>query len=891
MNNENLSREEAAERSALISVDTYDVHVDLTHAKNPESESYPTVTTVRFSSRTPGSETFIDYIHDSIDSVKLNGVELKLDEVIDGARIRLAKLQSENVLTIHGRSYYSRSGEGLHRYFDPSDGRVYLYTQHEPSDCRRVFPNFEQPDLKAVFNFRITAPKDWVVSSNGVLESQVTDPTDDSITKRVFSPTAKISTYITAIVAGEYFTATTTYKPKSKVNNGDIPLVVYCRQSLKPHFDYDHIFKVTENGLDFFQDLFDYPYPYPKYEQAFVPEYNIGAMENPGLVTFTEDYIFVSGATEDDLEGRTNTICHEMAHMWFGDLVTMKWWDDLWLKESFADFMGTLGAKEANNFNDAWVTFANNRKAWAYMQDQLPTTHPIVADIPHLEAASQNFDGITYAKGASVLKQLVAYVGFDTFIEAARVYFKRFEWGNTSLNDFLQVLNEVSGRDMQAWANAWLQTSGVSALGTKRVYGEDGQLTNLVLTQELPAQQPAGLGRPHVAKLETFALTDGKLTSTGLLSLEYPAERVSEYRVELTGEQKKLVGEADLLMLNAEDHTYAKVALTDEDGLQAAIEGVSTLESALSRGLIWGSLWENVRDARLPVTTYVDAVVRNVSKEPSASLLGTMVNNAQVAIATFSAPTGRERLYDTLYEAFSAALAQAQPGSDEQLILLRGLISVSTNATKGEELCRDIARGAFEDTTGDIADATGIPYDQNLGWSALGALASRNLVTVEDLERASKYSPSSISSNGFAYAMAALPDAEHKDAAYCTIMDDQSLSNDALASTINGYVRGPVELREQYYEPYFEALLGVWESRSIGMASRIVRGLYPKAPYNTGSTTGLSVNDNPSIKLAQQWLEANPQAPSALRRLVLEAQDHGRRSILAQQFNASLQAK
>lgn len=891
MNNENLSREEAAERSALISVDTYDVHVDLTNAKDPEFESYPTATTVRFSCNTPGAETFIDYIHHSIDSVKLNGVELKLDEIVDGARIRLANLKAENVLTIHGRSYYSRSGEGLHRYFDPSDGRVYLYTQYEPSDCRRVFPNFEQPDLKAVFNFRITAPKDWVVSSNAVLESQVTDPSDDSVSKRVFAPTAKISTYITAILAGEYFTATTTYKPKSKVNSGDIPLVTYCRQSLKPHFDYENIFKVTENGLDFFQDLFDYPYPYPKYEQAFVPEYNIGAMENPGLVTFTEDYIFVSGATEDDLEGRTNTICHEMAHMWFGDLVTMKWWDDLWLKESFADFMGTLGAKEANHFEDAWVTFANNRKAWAYMQDQLPTTHPIVADIPHLEAAAQNFDGITYAKGASVLKQLVAYVGFDTFIEAARVYFKRFEWGNTSLNDFLQVLNEVSGRDMQAWADAWLQTSGVSGLGTKRVYGEDGQLTDLILTQELPAQHPAELGRPHVAKLETFRLVDGKLVSTGVLSLEYPAERVAEHRVELTDAQKKLVGEADLLMLNAEDHTYAKVALTDEDGLQAAIEGVSTLESALSRGLIWGSLWENVRDARLPVTTYVDAVVRNVSKEPSASLLGTMVNNSQVAIATFSAPTGRERLYDALYDAFSAALAQAKPGSDEQLILLRGLISVSTNATKGEELCRDIARGAFEDTTGDIADATGIPYDQNLGWSALGALASRNLVTVDDLERASKYSPSSISSNGYAYAMAALPNAERKAAAYKTIMDDKSLSNDTLASTINGYVRGPVELRKQYYGPYFDALLGVWESRSIGMASRIVRGLYPKAPYNTGSTEGLGVDDNPSVKLAQQWLEANPEAPSALRRLVLEAQDHGRRSILAQRFNASLQAQ
>ena len=883
----NLTREEATERASVISsVTRYEISLDLTRGDT----DFGSFTRIEFDAR-EGASTFADLVSNNVHSIRLNGVGLDPFSTHQDNRIALNNLAEHNVLEVDASCQYMHTGEGLHRFVDPADGQAYTYSQFEVPDARRVYTTFEQPDLKAVFNFRITAPKDWVVSSNAVLESQVTDPSDDSISKRVFAPTAKISTYITAILAGEYFTATTTYKPKSKVNSGDIPLVAYCRQSLKPHFDYDHIFKVTENGLDFFQDLFDYPYPYPKYEQAFVPEYNIGAMENPGLVTFTEDYIFVSGATEDDLEGRTNTICHEMAHMWFGDLVTMKWWDDLWLKESFADFMGTLGAKEANHFEDAWVTFANNRKAWAYMQDQLPTTHPIVADIPHLEAASQNFDGITYAKGASVLKQLVAYVGFDTFIEAARVYFKRFEWGNTSLNDFLQVLNEVSGRDMQAWANAWLQTSGVSALGTKRVYGENGQLTDLILTQELPAQQPAGLGRPHVAKLETFALTDGKLISTGVLSLEYPAEPVSEYRVELTDEQKKLVGEADLLMLNAEDHTYAKVALTDEDGLQAAIEGVSTLESALSRGLIWGSLWENVRDARLPVTTYVDAVVRNVSKEPSASLLGTMVNNSQVAIATFSAPTGRERLYDALYDAFSAALAQAKPGSDEQLILLRGLISVSTNATKGEELCRDIARGAFEDTTGDIADATGIPYDQNLGWSALGALASRNLVTVEELERASKYSPSSISSNGYAYAVAALPNAERKAAAYKTIMDDESLSNDALASTINGYVRGPVELREQYYGPYFEALLGVWESRSIGMASRIVRGLYPKAPYNTGSTEGLGVDDNPSVKLAQQWLEANPEAPSALRRLVLEAQDHGHRSIVAQKFNASLQAK
>ena len=882
MNNENLTREEAAERSALISVDSYDVHIDLTHAKDSARSSYPTVTTVRFSA-TEGASTFIDYIHHSVDRVKLNGTQLPLSEVVERSRILLPNLQAYNELTIHGSSIYSRSGEGLHRYFDPSDGRVYLYTQYEPADCRRVFPNFEQPDLKAVFNFRVTAPKDWAVSSNGVLVDTIVDPSDSSVTKRVFGPTERISTYITAILAGEYFVATDTYMPRAKVNSGNIPLVAYCRHSLKQHFDYDNIFTVTKNGLDFFQDLFDYAYPYPKYEQAFVPEYNLGAMENPGLVTFTEDFIFVSGATDSDLEGRANTICHEMAHMWFGDLVTMKWWDDLWLKESFADFMGSLGAIEANNFQDSWVTFANRRKAWAYLQDQLPTTHPIVADIPHLEAASQNFDGITYAKGASALKQLVAYVGFDTFIEAARLYFKRHAWGNTTLDDFLAVLSEASGRDMQAWSRAWLQTSGLSSLGTERLYDDAGQLKELKLVQELPVGLPEGLGRPHQLKLETFKLMGDQLVSTGLISLEYPSEPVPSYTVPLDDEQRRLVGEADLLLLNAEDHTYAKVRLGEADGLQAAIAGVSTVKSALSRGLIWGSLWDSVRDARLPVTTFVDAVARNVGLEPSASLLSSMVSNAQYATAHFAAASQREDLYETLYSAFSAALSTAAPGSDQQLILLRALISVSAHTDSGMELCQDISRGAFEDTTGDIADATGISYDQNLGWAALGSLASRAHVTLADLERAAAYSPSSISSNGFAFAAAALPTPEAKALAFEQVMNDTSLSNDVLSSTAGGFQRGGVQLHEAYTEPYFEALERIWAERSIGMASRVVRGLFPSV-----QAQGEDIASHPVLRAAQAWLDEHEQAPSALRRLMLELADHARRALVAQVYNASL---
>lgn len=879
MKNENLTRNEAAERSALLSVESYDVHLDLTHARDISFESYPTLTTVRFSAR-EGAETFIDYIHHSIDSIKLNGVQLAPPAVVDGARIHLPGLREHNTLTIAGRSRYSRSGEGLHRYIDPADGRVYLYTQYEPADCRRVFPVFEQPDLKAVFNMRVSAPKDWVVRSNAELIRVIPDPSGGDITKRVFAPTERISSYITAVLAGEYFEATDTYSPGSAVNGGQIPLAAYCRQSLKPHFDAANIFRVTKNSLDFFQNLFDYPYPYTKYDQAFVPEYNLGAMENPGLVTFTEDYIFVSGATEDDLESRTNTICHEMAHMWFGDLVTMRWWDDLWLKESFADFMGSLGAAEANGYRDSWVTFANQRKAWAYMQDQLPTTHPIVADIPHLEAASQNFDGITYAKGASALKQLVAYVGFDTFIAAARTYFKRYAYSNTTLDDFLSVLNEASGRDMHTWSRDWLQTPGLSTLGTRREYGKDGSLSALYLTQQLPASTPEGAGRAHVLKLETFIERNGQLSSTGIIPLEYPAGPVPEHRVDLTEAQRVQVQDAELLLLNAEDHTYAKIALSEADGLQVAMREVSSLESTLCRALIWGCLWESMRDGRLPVSSYIAAITNHLSRESSPTLLSAMVSYSQNAVMTYAAPDTRRELFNTLYGAFEKALAEVDPGTDKQLILLRGLIAVSGNTVRGEEICRDIARGAFENTTGDIAVATGIPYDQNLGWAALGALAGHNLVSVAELDTAAAYSPSSISTNGYSYALASLPDAQHKKQAYEKALGDMSLSNDALASTANGFRRGDEKLRQPYFESYFESLLHIWNTRSIGMATRLVRGLYPHVPYR-----GEEIERTAPVRLGAAWLAENPQAPDALRRLIIECQDHARRALTVQRFN------
>lgn len=879
VNNENLTQQEASERANLLTVDTYDVHVDLTYASDTTFDSYPTVTTVKFSAQEGGS-TFIDYIHHSVDSVKLNGQHLNVNDVVEGSRIVLKNLAKENILTIHGRSYFSRSGEGMHRFIDPSDQRTYLYTQYEPADARRVFPNFEQPDLKAVFNFRITAPKNWVVSSNAELERTVEDPSDSSITKRVFKSTERISTYITTILAGEYFVATDRYEPQSAINSGAMPLVAYCRQSLKEHFDSDDIFSVTKAGLDFFQDLFDYAYPYPKYEQAFVPEYNLGAMENPGMVTFTESYLFESGATEAQLEARANVICHEMSHMWFGDLVTMKWWNDLWLKESFAEFMGTLGSKQAGKFDEAWVTFANSRKAWAYTQDQMPTTHPIVAEIPHLEAAKQNFDGITYAKGSSALKQLVAYVGFETFIQAARLYFKRFAGGNTTLNDFLTVLDEVSERDVITWASAWLQTEGLSKLYAHRRYDKAGNLLKLEVEQQLPAAVSPSIGRPHQLNIGTFKLQDSKLELTDTIPLEIPAGDHSLVAVPLSESQKLSVTEADVILLNTEDLTYAKVVVSPEIGRATALQYVSTVSDSLSRGLIWGSLWNQVRDAELEVHEFLDAVEISLAQEKSATLLTSITSQAQTAIAHYVPAEQRLPLWNSLLTALKKASASAEPGSDQQLILIRAILSVAAHTPDGKEVAELFAPGAVVGSTAETDGFPGMHLNPTLGWSALKALACLNETTEDILQQAQAHTASALGDRGYAEASASLPQRENKVNAFHRVLTDSELSNDILTATARGFQHGSSTLREGLDLQYFDALLNTWQEKSIGMASRVILGLYPQVNIADGKG-----DNNPVVRQTKEWLDKHPQAPSALRRLLLELLDDAQRALRGQHFN------
>ena len=469
----NLTRDEAATRGALLDVESYTIDLDLTVG----DKVFESTTTIRFRCAQPGSSTFADLHGATVQEVTLNGVRLDTFDAYKDNRIALSGLQAENELRVHAEMPYSHTGEGLHRFVDPVDQRVYLYSQFEVPDARRVYTTFEQPDLKAVFTFNVTAPAHWTVVSN----APTPQPEDLGDGKGLwrFPTTERMSTYITALVAGEYHRVDDVYEGR----HGTIALGHFCRQSLAEHLDHEALNKITKQGFAFFEDAFDFPYPFGKYDQLYVPEYNMGAMENAGAVTFRDEYLPRSRQTYSFYEQRANTVLHEMAHMWFGDLVTMKWWDDLWLNESFAEWASHHAMVQATEFTEAWTGFTNARKNWAYRQDQLPSTHPIAADNYDLEAVEVNFDGITYAKGASTLKQLVAWVGIDEFLAGLRDYFKAHAFSNSEFSDLLGSLEKTSGRELDSWAREWLQTSGVNTLAPRFEVGDDGAYTSFGVAQ------------------------------------------------------------------------------------------------------------------------------------------------------------------------------------------------------------------------------------------------------------------------------------------------------------------------------------------------------------------------------------------------------------------------
>jgi len=844
---ENLTRVEAQERKALVSVHSYDVTLDLTTGP----EIFRSTTTVSFAA-TPGSSTFIDAITRTVHSVTLNGTELDPATVSDGVRITLDNLAEANQLTVVSDAIYTNTGEGLHRFVDPVDNEVYLYSQFEVPDSRRMFAVFEQPDLKATFRFTVTAPAAWEVVSNSVTP----EPTDagNGTKTWAFEPTKVMSSYITALIAGPYAVV------RSDLTSRDgrtIPLGIFARKSLFEYLDADYIFEKTRQGFAYFEEKFDYAYPFPKYDQLFVPEFNAGAMENAGAVTFTETYVFRSKVTDAIKERRVVTILHELAHMWFGDLVTMKWWNDLWLNESFAEWASTIATAEATEWTEAWTTFAAMEKSWAYRQDQLPSTHPVVATINDLEDVLVNFDGITYAKGGSVLKQLVAWVGIDAFFAGVAAYFKKHEWSNTELSDLLVELEASSGRDLSEWSKLWLETAGVNTLRPEVVVDADGTITGFTVVQSAVAEYPTI--RPHRLAIGFYDLAEGSLVRTHRVELDVDGERT---------DVAELVGRArpDLILLNDDDLAYAKIRL-DSDSLAVAIDNLAGIENPLARSLVWGSVWDSTRDAETPPREFVRLVLGNIATETESTTLRTVLGQLVLTATQYVAPENRAIVVTEVGDSLWTLAKNATAGSDAQFQFVKAFASVATT---------DDQLDAIQALQDGSAPLDGLEIDTDLNWELLIALVAGGRAGTAEIDAALEKDNTATGAQSAAHARAAIPTAEGKQAAWSSLIDVDTAPNTIVRTTALGFLRAnDTSLLQPFVEKYFSVLQQVWESRSYAIAEKLVVGLYPSPLADQGL-----------VDATRAWLDANPE-PAALRRLVVENVAGVERALAAQARDAA----
>ncbi|MGW5254061.1 aminopeptidase N [Streptomyces sp. NPDC004012] len=853
----NLTRAEAQQRAKLLTVDSYEIDLDLSGAQ--EGGTYRSVTTVRFDSQENGAESFIDLVAPTVHEVTLNGDALDPAEVFKDSRIALpGLLQGRNVLRVVADCAYTNTGEGLHRFVDPVDEQAYLYTQFEVPDARRVFASFEQPDLKATFQFTVKAPTGWTVISN----SPTPEPEDDVW---VFEPTPRISTYITALIVGPYHSVHSVYEKDGRT----VPLGIYCRPSLAEFLDADAIFEVTRQGFDWFQEKFDYAYPFKKYDQLFVPEFNAGAMENAGAVTFRDQYVFRSKVTDAAYESRAATILHELAHMWFGDLVTMEWWNDLWLNESFATYAeaACMAYHPESRWPHSWTTFANSMKTWAYRQDQLPSTHPIMAEINDLDDVLVNFDGITYAKGASVLKQLVAYVGMDAFFTGVQAYFKQHAFGNTRLSDLLGALEKTSGRDLKTWSSKWLETAGINVLRPEVETDADGVITSFAIRQEAPALPAGAKGeptlRPHRIAVGLYDLdaAGGKLlrAEDGRIELDVDGELTAV--PQLAGRRRP-----DVILLNDDDLSYAKVRL-DEQSLAFVTEHLGDFDSSLPRALCWASAWDMTRDAELATRDYLSLVLSGISKESDIGVVQSLHRQVKLAIDLYADPSAREALLTRWTEATLAHLRAAEPGSDHQLAWARAF---AATARTPEQL--DLLEALLEGSQ----TIEGLVVDTELRWAFVERLAAVGRFDEPEIAGELTRDKTAAGERHAATARAARPTAEAKAEAWASVIESDKLPNAVQEAVIGGFVQTDQrELLAPYTDRYFEVVRDIWDSRSHEMAQQIVVGLYP----------AVQVSEETLAK-TDAWLAA-AEPPPALRRLILESRAGVERALRAQAADAA----
>ena len=883
----NLTRDEARERARLLDVESYRVELDLAGGE----ESFGSVTTVSFRCASPGTSTFIDLSAPTVHEITLNGVRVS-PESFDGNRIWLDGLAERNELRVAAECAYSRSGEGLHRFTDPADGAVYMYTDFETFDAHRAYACFDQPDLKAMFQFEVTARPGWQVISNMApsawpagtdAEAAATSAEASGANETVrwsFRPTPLLPTYITAVAAGPYYAV--------RAEHDGIPLGIFCRQSLAGYLDPDEIFEVTRQGFDYFHETFGVRYPFGKYDQLFVPEYKAGAMENAGCVTFLEAYVFRSRVTDAYRESRAETILHEMAHMWFGDLVTMRWWDDLWLNESFATWAGTVAQAEATRWTGAWTTFAQVLKAWAYRQDQLPSTHPIAADIPDIAAVEVNFDGITYAKGAAVIKQLVAHVGRPNFVAGVRRYFAQHAWGNATLGDLLAALEEASGRDLSDWSKKWLETAGVNTLRPEYRCDAQGRFTTFAVLQEAPASHP--VLRPHRIAIGLYdrgmrggpgpsgsgpsgsggAPREGTAPGSTVSPQGGGAGLGRRHRVEIDidGERTEipeLAGQPrpDLVLVNDDDLTYAKIRL-DDHSLRTLISGIGEFTDSLPAALCWAAAWDMCRDAEMAARDYVSLALAGVDAIEDITVLQTVLRQAATAAHRFADPAWRASGLDQIACRLRDLLRHAEPASDRQLAFAQAFTGVATSP--GDlALLTGLLHGS--------ATVPGLAVDTDLRWQLLYRLVSRGSAGPTEIDAELARDATDAGARHAAACRAAIPDPAAKEEAWAQITGG-TLPNATFRATLNGFTDPDAdELLDPYAEPYFDVVAGIWRDWSSDMAQYFTQYAYPSWKITPEA-----------IALADDYIART--SPPSLRRLLTEGRDDVARALRCRQRDA-----
>ncbi|WP_327237084.1 aminopeptidase N [Streptomyces sp. NBC_01317] len=823
-----LTRDEAQTRAQFLDVHRYTIALDLTTGE----DTFDSRTVIHFTARAAG-DTFVELKPAALHSATLDGTALD-PAALDENRLALTGLTAgPHELRIHADMRYSRTGEGMHRFTDPADGETYTYTQLFMDDVQRVFAAFDQPDLKSVFELTVTAPEEWTVLGNGVAARTPEGPAGHW----TIAPTPLISTYLVAVAAGPWHSVRT--------EHAGLPFGLHCRRSLGPHLDTDadEILSITRACFDRYHEKFEEPYPFDSYDQAFVPEFNAGAMENPGLVTFRDEFVYRSAVTDTERQTRAMVVAHEMAHMWFGDLVTLAWWDDIWLNESFAEYMGYQILTEATRFTDTWVDFGIARKAWGYDADQRPSTHPVAPDpdaVPDTASALLNFDGISYAKGASALRQLVAWLGDKDFLAGINVHFARHKFGNATLADFIDNLASATERDVHAWAARWLRTSGVDTLTPRVTTGDNSWTLDVVRDGS----------RPHHISVGTYDLDvvdPAKLVARERVELDVP---LTEAPVARPGRRPALV------VLNDGDLTYAKVRL-DPASWDTALRALSGVPDALTRAVIWNAARDMVRDGELAPAAYLDAARAHLPHESDLALVQGVLAFAAVQITDrYLSDEDRRAALTTLTALCRDLIRRTEDGSNPGLRLtaVRHFIDAATQP------------GALQDWL-DCGSVPGGPeLDPELRWRVLTRLAVLGSVDEDAIAAELADDPSATGEEGAARCRAALPDAEAKAAAWARLFATDDLSNYLFAATAQGFWQPEqADLVREYVPRFYAEAVALADRRGPAMAEAAGRYGFP-----------VHAVDEEALRLGQECLDTAEMIPALRRKLADQLDDLGR---------------